>query len=183
MAYDYEADSRKVEWQKNLFLVGLIGFIALIIFVLAQLSERSTSPRVTESAEQHLERQHPRLKNLYTITQSLFAEDLPPLEQLKLNYIHHKYFEIEFLIAPEQLSKNRFDTQILPRFIAQKWQITEQTAEKIVIDHAKYGRCTLIYPQGSTAWQIRFYLHYFNDVPTAEIQPVPFTDPRGSYSS
>ena len=68
MAYDHQADSKKVEWQQNLFLLGLVGFVVLIIFTLTQLSEKSTSPRVTESAQQHLERQHPRLQNLSLYT-------------------------------------------------------------------------------------------------------------------
>ena len=182
MAYDHQADSKKVEWQQNLFLLGLVGFIVCIIFTLSQLAEKSTSPRVTESAQQHLERQHPRLQNLYKVTQGLFVEDLPPLEHLKLNYIHHKYFEIEFSIASEQLAKSRFDTHILPRFLTQEWHITEQSPEKIVLDHAKYGRCTLVYPQGTTAWQIRFYLGYFDNTPTSKIQPTPFTDPTGTSS-
>ena len=183
MRIDNEADSQKAEWQKNLFLLGLIAFIALIIFGLSALSDKSTSPRVTESAEQHLQRQPHPLQNLYNITQGLFVEYLPPLEKIYVNYVYHKYFELEFIIAPEQLTQDAFQRQILPRFLAEHWQITEQNTEKIVLDHATYGRCTLMYPQATTAWQIRFYLSYLNNVPTADIQPVPITDPQGISSS
>lgn len=148
-----EQDSRQ---QRNFALV-IGSFCALVILGLYGLSQISHTPQISESLSEKLERTPKQMSHLHHEVVQIFADDLPLLSADAMRYTPRFGTELEFEIQVAQLTTDRWNTEIVPRFLDRGWTIHGNEPNDTRLYHPTYGYARAQLKPTQNLWQFNFH--------------------------